>query len=145
MQNTQVADAATSVKVGKDLTDLKEVIKSTALDAKLTRQEEQKIKSSQKILQYQYWPRVDPDKESLRFWDLRSTRKNFLRPHSRALQLAYGFLRGVPYKRIESKTRPLVGYYEVQDWENQKRTIKDIAQEYGGKNFDNEIETWLTL
>jgi hypothetical protein len=122
------------------------VIKSTALDAKLTRQEEQKIKSSQKIIQYQYWPRIDPDKESNRFWDLRSHRTGTLKRRARSMLLAYAFLRGVPYSKVEPNKKPINGYWEQVQWNDQiVKPLKEWAAEYGGKNFDDEIETWLTL
>ena len=56
--------------------------------------------------------------------DLREHRTGPVRSHARSCQLAYGYLRGVPYKKIEQKHRP----DNDPDW----REIEKLVRRFGG-------------
>lgn len=58
-----------------------------------------------------------------RFYGLRSHRTNEVRSHARSAFLAYGFLRGVDYKRIETNAR------FSPDWMEVKRLIEKFSEE----------------
>ena len=84
------------------------------------------------------------DKNSLDFLQLRSHRKVEVRNAARAAQLAYGFLRGVPYRVIEPKT-----YTDVYKMDQIKKEVKRLATKFGGlgygKTFDEEVEQWFNI
>lgn len=67
---------------------LKVKIKSLAEESKIIRKEENRV------------PKASPE-----FFGLRSHRKFDVRHEARSALLAYGFLRGVEYRNIESKTK----------------------------------------
>lgn len=122
-------------------------IKELAQEAKFIRFEENKIKSKQKIVTWCYaWgkPRVEPDDISQDFLKLRSHRTHEVREAARAAQLAYGFLRGIPYLEIESKRKP------EKEWLFKNRItpeIKRLAKKFGCLNYketyDEEVDKWL--
>ena len=94
-----------------------------------------------------YYVRRDADKKTEEFMELRSHRTHNVRDAARAAQLAYGFLRDVPYRRIEPKTKPIHGY-EIERWNSIVKEIKRLATKfssckYGCTNFDNEIDKWI--
>jgi hypothetical protein len=60
---------------------------------------------------------------------------NTVREAAREAQLAYGFLRGTAYERIEQKTN------DVPDWACVRSTAKRF---YEGENFPEEWEAWQT-
>lgn len=104
-------------------------MKELAQEATFIRHEENKIKSKRKIT----W--CDGE-----FWDLRKHRIYDVRNAARAAQLAYGFLRGVPYRKIEPKTNFILPYY----WNVIEKEIKRLAKKFGNNvNFDEEIDAWL--
>ncbi len=76
------------------------------------------------------------------FRKLQAHRTVEVRYAARAAQLAYGFLRGVPYKVIESKT-----YTDVYKMNQIKKEVKRLATKFGGlgygKTFDEEVEKWF--
>lgn len=107
-------------------------IKELAQEARFIRHEEEKIKGRQKI---------GNDLKSDQFWKLRNHRKVDVRPAARAALLAYGFLRNIPYRKIEAKTE--LGYIDFQIIKEVKRLATKFS--FNGKiNFDSEIEEWLT-
>lgn len=67
--------------------------------------------------------------------DLTDHRKGKLRRAARATHIAYGYLRGVPYSRIEktSKTEP--------DWKAVVRMVRD----YGEDSADDGLAHWYEL
>ncbi len=112
-------------------------IKELAQEARFIRHEEEKIKGRQKI---------GNDLKSDQFWKLRNHRKVDVRPAARAAQLAYGFLRDVPYRKIEPTSKEPQGYYEEKDRENLKKEVKRLATKFsnnGKINFDSEIDEWF--
>jgi hypothetical protein len=117
-------------------------IKELAQEAKYIRLEETKIKSKQKIV-IPAWPKV-ADKNSSDFMKLRSHRTVEVRNAARAAQLAYGFLREVPYKVIEPKT-----YTDKYKMDQIKKEVKRLATKFGGlgygKNYDNEVDEWFNV
>jgi hypothetical protein len=82
-------------------------IKELAQEAKFIRLEENKIKRNK--LYIQNYDDLLPEKKvfvtqmSRDHHDLQSHRKCEVREAARAAQLAYAFLRGVPYSQIENK------------------------------------------
>jgi ubiquitin len=76
------------------------------------------------------------------FFELNAHRRFHVRPAARAAQLAYGFLKGIPYKKIESKT-----YTTAFDMQYIKKEVKRLATKFGrlpyGKNYDEEVERWF--
>ncbi len=122
-------------------------VKELAQEAKYIRLEETKIKSKQKIEMGRWvWnkPNIQPDKNSADFLKLRAHRRVEVRNAARAAQLAYGFLRGVPYKVIEPKT-----YTDVYRMNQIKKEVKRLATKFGGlgygKTFDEEVEKWFNV
>lgn len=127
-------------------------IKELAHEAKYIRFEENKIKSKQKIAplptEYDWvnkcWKNpVDANSSDWR--ELHSHRTHEVREAARAAQLAYGFLRGIPYSQIEGK-RKLEKEYRFQYYI--KPEIKRLAKKFGrlgrDESYDEEIEKWLT-
>lgn len=62
--------------------------------------------------------------EYAKFWGLERYRKNTLRPELRHSHLALGFLRGLPYSRIES-----AGCYVLPDFDRVERMVKKFTEE----------------
>jgi len=105
-----------------------------AQEARFIRHEEERIKKRQKV---DIWGR---DTNSQFFWKLRSHRKIEVSEAARAAQLAYGFLRGIPYRKIEAKTHPSYTFYRII------KEVKRLATKFssnGKINFDSEIDEWL--
>lgn len=116
-------------------------IKELAQEAKFIRFEEEKIRKKK-------LPTVKCG-EIWEFWRLRDHRTKDVRNAARAAQLAYGFLRGVPYRKIEPYTKPLGGSYSYEQtkWKNIQKEVKRLATKFKGfsksENFDAEIENWF--
>jgi hypothetical protein len=109
-------------------------IKELAQEARYIRLEETKIRKTK-----------SPDVkcgEIKEFCLLRSHRTHEVRDAARAAQLAYGFLREVPYKVIEPKT-----YTDKYKMDQIKKEVKRLATKFGGlgygKNYDNEVDQWF--
>lgn len=117
-----------------------------AQEAKFIRHEENRIKKKQKIIPYDYVHTLD--RKSSDFWRLREHRKSVVRPAVRAAQLAYAFLRGVPYRKVEPSTKPPVGHYPLKQWELLVKEVKRFCNKFsdGGKvNYDAEIDEWFKI
>ena len=140
--------AGTTVKRRPFLVGMRVRIKELAQEAKFIRFEQNKIKSKQKIVMGCWaWkkPRVTPDELSQDWIDLNSHRRVEVREAARAAQLAYGFLREIPYSKIESKRKPEKEYRFNQYIKPEiKRLTKKFGKLYGKENYDEEIEKWLT-
>ena len=141
----------TGKKDGAFLCGLRVRVKELAQEAKFIRHEENKIKSRQKIIPLQLWSRdengnsVSPyDKGTLDWRSLNSHRRGDVREAARAAQLAYGFLRGIPYKNIEGK-RKLEKEFRFKHYIIPE--IKRLATKFGRlgykQNYDQEVENWL--
>ena len=123
-------------------------VKELAQEAKYIRLEENKIKNSK--LYNSNYAELSPDYRMIvsRLYDdrgkLRSHRTVEVRNAARSAQLAYGFLRGVPYKVIESKT-----YTDFFKMIQIKKEVKRLATKFGGlgygKTFDEEVEKWFNV
>lgn len=128
-------------------------IKELAQEAKFIRFEENKIKSRQKIRSNGYYSingewlggYVEHDGGSRDFLELNQHRKCEVREAARAAQLAYGFLREIPYSKIENKRKPEKEYrFKYYILPEIKRLAKKFGKLYGKENYDEEIEKWLT-
>ena len=123
-------------------------VKELAQEAKYIRLEETKIKNSKLYSSDTTELSVEKQMIVYRMHDdrgkLRSHRTVEVRNAARAAQLAYGFLRGVPYKVIESKT-----YTDVYKMNQIKKEVKRLATKFGGlsygKNYDSEVEEWFDV
>lgn len=65
-------------------------------------------------------------------WELNHHRTSVVRPHARLSLLAYGLLRGVPYRAIEHSC------YELPNWEK----IRNLASRFGGEEV--AIDAWIS-
>ena len=102
------------------------------------------------------WAREHPedaikflDTEEAKFWGLHRFRTHILRKESRATLLAYGFLRGVPYVRMESDEKAAEegkiqsSCYEYPDFERVRKLAKRSFD--GGNNaFNDAWGKWQT-
>lgn len=70
------------------------------------------------------------------YWGLTQHRKMVVRREARAANLAYGFLRNVPYFAIESQ-----GCYEIPDWDRVENIAKRFA-DLGGNAFRASFDDW---
>jgi len=113
-------------------------VKELAQEAKYIRLEETKIKSKHKI-EGDIWS--NPDVKSLEFWKLRNHRTHDVRDAARAIQLAYGFMRDVPYRRIEQTTKPKDPYR----WNRIVKEVKRLANKFSNseKKFDEDVDIWF--
>lgn len=69
------------------------------------------------------------------FWSLRNHRTNVVRQEARSTFIAYGFLRGVPYKSIEDTNKPV-------DMER----VQALVAKYGKEDrriLMQRLEEWL--
>lgn len=123
-------------------------VKELAQEAKFIRHEETKIKNN-KLYRSDYFE-LSPDKQKIvndmarDCYKLNSHRRHDVREAARAAQLAYGFLRGIPYKNIEGK-RKLEKEYRFKHYILPE--IKRLATKFGRlgykENYDQEVENWL--
>tara|TARA_R110002167_G_scaffold45083_1_gene135562 strand:- start:31272 stop:31682 length:411 start_codon:yes stop_codon:yes gene_type:complete len=122
-------------------------VKELAQEAKYIRFEETKIKSKQKIGTPCFcWDKptvsiYDLDQGSQDFWKLRNHRTHDVRDAARAIQLAYGFMRDVPYRRIEQTTKPKDPYR----WNRIVKEVKRLANKFSNseKKFDEDVDIWF--
>jgi hypothetical protein len=126
-------------------------IKELAQEAKFIRLEENRIIKEKTYL----WDKLPDASEDIRLHyaylcgdlgDLKSHRKCEVREAARAAQLAYAFLRGVPYLKVESKRKPEKDYrfnkYIVPEI---KRLTKKFGKLFSWKNesYDEEVDRWI--
>lgn len=147
--------AGTVLKRRPFLRGMKVRIKELAQEAKFIRLEENKIKSKQKIVMACYvWnkPKIRPDILSEDFMKLYIHRINNVREAARAAQLAYGFLRGIPYSKIESKRKPEKEYkFKYTILPEVKRLVFKFGNLYKfasvsklpDESYDEEVEKWI--
>lgn len=117
-------------------TYLKIKIMSLAAEASIIRREEKKWPRERDIPMDQ---RTDPKQQDR--WKIRlslATHRRFdVRTESRCALLAYGYLRGRPYRRIEAKCYNLPDAYR----------IRDLVQKYGPEEnktiVENAVKKWL--
>jgi hypothetical protein len=95
---------------------LKIKIKSLAEEARIIRAAEDKLKGHS----------VDNFAYPAEGWKLYTHRKNVVRPEARATQLAYAYLRGVPYRKVE----PI--HHTDPSW----RRVQKMVETYGSTPFD---------
>lgn len=128
MTNTQVADPNTSAKEGAFLSGLRVRVKELSQEAKFIRHEEQKAKPK----------RILADDYSEEFWKLRFHRTIDVRNAARAAHLAYAFLRGVPYRRVEKTTYTTEFLmYDI------KKEVKRLVAKFGKPEYRDEVDNWF--
>jgi hypothetical protein len=104
-------------------------VKELAKEATFIRHEENKIRKKQKITD---------DPRSLEFWKLRSHRTNEVRNAARAAQLAYAFLREVPYRKVEAKNlTPDYLMFRIKD------EVKRLVAKFGSPGQKDEVDKWF--
>ena len=111
--------------------ELKVKIKSLAAEAKIIRGEEGKQRkhiAKARSVGNETWLAQHRAKRD----GLRAHRKDVVRYEARHSLLAYGFLRGVPYRAMELKC------HEPPDWSK----VLKIAERFGGGSRDNEFKAW---
>lgn len=130
---------------------MKVKIKELAQESKFIRLEMNKIKSKQKIApiklefdytKYRYKSVSDVDSDDWRA--LYNHKKYVVGEAARAVQLAYGFLRGIPYHKLESKRKL------EKEWTFKTRIKPEIvrlANKFGclgrDETYAEDIEKWL--
>ena len=95
---------------------------------------------------YRYVTR-NADNHTSEFMNLQSHRTHNVRDSARAAQLAYGFLRDVPYRMMESRTNPRLGV-DIRKWNDIVNEVKRLATKfsrYGNTEFNTEIDNWLDV
>jgi hypothetical protein len=97
---------------------------SLADESRTIRRIEHKLKRAQKN-----WPKLKAERESLR-----DHRKDDVASSSRATALAYGFLKGKPYKAIEARR------FTDPDWKSIERMVKTYAAV--GTDLTKQLEAW---
>jgi hypothetical protein len=124
-------------------------IKELAQEAKFIRLEENKIKKEKEYLKQKFPDAIEGLHYSdlcSDFWKLKSHRKVNVGEAARAAQLAYGFLRGIPYSEIESKRKPEKEYRFKSDIVPEvKRLVNKFGNLYSymKESYDDEVEKWL--
>jgi len=131
-------------------------IKELAQEARFIRIEENRIKTKQKIKPpYITWDSENrswddhQDEKSKEFFGLKVHRRHQVRPAARAAQLAYGFLRDVPYRNIEKTTKDMSEWEKIYRFypmvKEVKRLVKKFAHKKDERNFDEEVDKWLNM
>lgn len=105
---------------------------------KMSKKQKAKCKALQKWIDEN---RTEADSEAQKaydaYWGLTDYRKNQIRKESRAANLAYAFVRGVPYFAVEPS-----GCYLAPDWER----VENIAWRFtdlGSNAFRAEFDEWM--
>lgn len=130
--------------------ELKVKIKSLAAEARIIKQEEQKALRHARSLRRYYDRRSVPlvaeneiKAASAGYDSLHYHRIVKVRGETRLAGLAYGFLRGMPYRRIEAK------YYEAPNWmrlEEMIRRFSGLLPKKGSNEVrSQELQEWLEL
>ena len=102
---------------------LKIKIKSLGAEARFIRKEERKT-----LKQGRYWLHKEPPVAAEHYGTYNSLRRHRvfdLRKEARSTYLAYGFLRGVPYERIEAPNS------SNPNWD----AVQRMVEKYGGKDL----------
>lgn len=110
--------------------ELKVKVKSLAAEARIIRDEERKIKSRLGKGPHKSDAHQHKDKDTLA--SLQNHRRGVVRHEQRHSLLAYGFLRGVAYRRMEPTCRV------EPDWGK----VLKMVERFGGKGKDNEFKSW---
>ena len=137
------------------LLQLKIKIKTLQAEARIIRHEEQKLKSrSNEEKAYRRAARLyakgklrkepvlkgKPQKEETarkKRWlrmDIRGHRQGTVREEARVTHLAYGFMKGIPYKVMEQKC------HEYPDWVS----VRSMVSRFGGKMSENQLDAWIS-
>lgn len=125
-------------------------IKELQQESKFIRHEENKIRKRQKIAPKVWDWRYENgefkstlycDPLSKDFWKLQDHRKDEVRHYARAAQLAYAFLRGVPYSKVEPKRKP-ENEYVFQSLV--LKHVKRMVDKFGGKGYSKDVDSWLS-
>lgn len=104
-------------------------MKELAKEATFIRHEENKIKAQGPI---------DLNPREAEFWKLRLHRTNEVRNAARAAQLAYAFLRDVPYRKVEAKNlTPDYLMFRIKD------EVKRLVAKFGSPELKNEVDKWF--
>ncbi len=132
MKNKQVSDTAISERRKRAfLAGLRVRIKELAQEARFIRLEEHREKEA-----------ADGYKNTRNYRELNWHRRFHVRPAARAAQLAYAFLRGVPYKVIEPKS-----YSDDWSMDKIKKEVKRLADKFGrlpyGQSYDEDVDKWF--
>jgi hypothetical protein len=117
-------------------TQLKIKIKSLASEQEIIRQEEGKLKRT--IRSIRSWQQTNdpvPQEEALQ--SITHHRKIEVRRHLRYAHLCYAYMRGMPYKAVESRTR--TGNEPVKSL-----VIAEVGRFVGKHVKAEEIERWLS-
>lgn len=126
-------------------------VKELAQEAKFIRKEETKVKSKKEYL-YEKFPTMETSvgilysELCLDFEKLNFHRRHDVRDAARAAQLAYAFLRGVPYSVVENKRKP---EKEADFNSNIKPEVKRLVKKFGNlysynnESYDIEVDKWL--
>jgi hypothetical protein len=128
-------------------------IKELAQESKFIRKEENKVKSKKEYL-YEKFPKMETSVGVL-YGDLcndqaklASHRKYEVRNAARAAQLAYAFLRGIPYLTVEGKRKQEKEYlFNANIKPEIKRLVKKFGNlyTYNSENYDAEVDKWLDI
>lgn len=113
-------------------THLKIKIHTLADEARHIRREEQKLRKQQKWAKDTGNTQTWADVHGARM-DLADHRRGIVRSATRECLLAYGYLRGMPYKRIEASCRP--------GNEPDSKAIAKIIKRFGGDS--SGLDDWL--
>ena len=107
------------------LSYLKVKIKSLAEEARIIRKEERKAKNSY----HSKFARKNDMRPHFAYLrkGLREHRVGIVRTAARETLLAYGFLRGIPYKKIEPKCHPMPAHV----WAEFLKPIRKMLDKYG--------------
>lgn len=104
-------------------------VKELGKEATFIRHEENKIRGKQKITD---------DPLSQEFWKLRLHRTNEVRNAARAAQLAYAFLNGTPYRKVEAKClTPDYLMFRIKD------EVKRLVAKFGSPEYKSEVDKWF--
>ena len=135
------------------LRHLKIKIKTLQAEARIIRHEEQKLRArtdeekafrraaalyAKGKLKKMPVLKGKPQKEETRNWklrerlDVRDHRQGVVRQEARISHLAYGFMKGIPYKVMEQKCR------EEPDWE----AVRAVVKRFGGRS--QELDAWIS-
>lgn len=135
-----------SKKEGAFLSGLRVRIKELAQEARYIKHEENKIRRKHKLA-FGHWDYggsyqwIEPDAKSQEYLMLRDHRRHQVRGAAREAQLAYAFLRGVPYSQVEN------GRKREKDYDFNSYTLKGIkrlVKKFGGKaEYADEVESWI--